>query len=636
MDKTCGLTIPKRLESGIIYLKQIDQAFKLIYTNVGSNKWSISTLDNNFEEIGEIKAFAKKLGNLVEITENDLDNDISLVHTIYQCGQDYYVDLTDDLGIKSTHSLTGYIPIISRHDLVGVQPVDKNDLLRVAVNAWNDNSTTAKGTYGNISEWDTSNITDMRDLFDGMSNFNDDISKWDVQNVTSMEGMFRGADKFNGIIQDWDTSNVTSMKEMFLNATKFNGLISNWDTGKVTTMARMFAAGPDFPPSNFNNMNESLIQEEGSTETNWNTSNVKNMTSMFQNSNFNLSISSWDTSKVTDMTRMFAQTANFNNGVDDTCKCCKHPSPLIWDTSNVLDMASMFQEALKFNQSIQYWNTSKVTEMSQMFYGAKEFNQPLKRYCDFWNTSNVIAMDAMFLEATKFNQPLNSWDTTLVRSCGDFAPPGATYSPTFTIAECKNPEQPDPEKEGWNQTYNNADRSIGMSGSNPPAYGPASELCNLFKQAKDAESNPDPNKRTLPAIPDGVSDPCQWMSTPSSCFALYREKQPGIIDNDKLVDACLNNKGNIAFGHYLGNDPPGQCYELRNPANKKRMLMVGVDVFPIGTGKSNKQKISPAGVQASPEMSLDAFKTLFGDDDASMRRPFEYRKQDDCKIPSDP
>ena len=625
MDKTCGLTIPSRLESGIIYLKQIDQALKLTYTNLGSNKWSISTLDNNFEEIGEIKAFAKKLGNLVEITENDLDNDISLVHTIYQCGQDYYVDLTDNQGNKSTHYLTGYIPIISRHDLVGVQPVDKNDLLRAAVNAWNDNSTTAKGTYGNISEWDTSNITDMRDLFDGMSNFNDDISKWDVQNVTSMEGMFRGADNFNGIIQDWDTSNVTSMKEMFLNATKFNGLISNWDTGKVTTMARMFAAGPDFPPSNFNNMDESLIQEEGSTETNWNTSNVKNMTSMFQKSNFNLSISSWDTSKVTDMSRMFAQTANFNNGVDDTCKCCKHPSPLIWDTSNVLDMASMFQEALKFNQSIQYWNTSKVTEMSQMFYGAKEFNQPLKRYCDFWNTSNVIAMDAMFLEATKFNQPLNSWDTTLVRSCGDFAPPGATYLPTFKIAECKNPEKPDPDKEGWDQTYNNTDRSIGMSTGLD--YYSADALCKLFAIAKNNESDGkrDPNKPTLPAIPDGVSNPCQWMSTPSSCFP-PGDKRPNIIDNNKLVDACLNNVGNIAFGHYLGNDPPGQCYLLRNPENtKKTMLMVGVDVFPIA-----------GGVQASPEMSLDAFKTLFGDDDSSKRRPFEYRKLDDCKIPSDP
>ena len=50
----------------------------------------------------------------------------------------------------------------------------------------------ALSTYGHISAWDVSLITDMSYLFSNKITFNDNISNWDVSNVTNMSNMFYG------------------------------------------------------------------------------------------------------------------------------------------------------------------------------------------------------------------------------------------------------------------------------------------------------------------------------------------------------------------------------------------------------------------------------------------------------------
>ena len=124
-------------------------------------------------------------------------------------------------------------------DIASTGNVMVNWKIRVAVKAWLADPTAAEATYGHISGWDVSRVTDMEKLFrevtwsessyynSGASSFNDDISAWDTSGVTSMEEMFSGsfgiALAFNQDIGGWDVGLVTDMREMFGAATSFNG-----------------------------------------------------------------------------------------------------------------------------------------------------------------------------------------------------------------------------------------------------------------------------------------------------------------------------------------------------------------------------------------------------------------------------
>ena len=93
-----------------------------------------------------------------------------------------------------------------------------NANIGTAVSAWCSDPTTAAATYGDISGWDTSSVTDgFECLFtryaygdcttvycSTASTFNDDISSWDTSSATTMYYMFRGAYDFNQDISAWD------------------------------------------------------------------------------------------------------------------------------------------------------------------------------------------------------------------------------------------------------------------------------------------------------------------------------------------------------------------------------------------------------------------------------------------------
>ena len=127
-----------------------------------------------------------------------------------------------------------------------------NDTLPVAVKLWIKNQDAAKHKYGDISRWNTSNVTDMKHLFSYTTHFNDDIRKWDTSNVNNMSHMFFNTKNFYSDLSNWDTSNVNDMSGMFSKTTNFNGNLSNWDTSRVTQMEGMFSRATNLH-GNFSN-----------------------------------------------------------------------------------------------------------------------------------------------------------------------------------------------------------------------------------------------------------------------------------------------------------------------------------------------------------------------------------------------
>ena len=143
-----------------------------------------------------------------------------------------------------------------RHPLL--IPPFTNDTLRRAVNdylAGGARKEDIVDKYGEINNWDVSNVTDMALLFKDESSFNQPLNKWDVSNVTYMRSMFDGAESFNQPLNKWNVSNVTYMNSMFWGATSFNQPLNNWNVSNdVTNMWRMFDDAHSFnqPLDNWN------------------------------------------------------------------------------------------------------------------------------------------------------------------------------------------------------------------------------------------------------------------------------------------------------------------------------------------------------------------------------------------------
>ena len=124
----------------------------------------------------------------------------------------------------------------------------------------------------------------------GNAGFNSDISNWNTSNITSMKDMFRET-QFNHPLNDWDVSKVIDFDAMFKNNRAFNQELNKW---RFSTTQDVKMTGT-FQYSDFNKDISS-----------WNTERVIKMNYMFDgNPHFNQNIRIWDMSSNQDVTNMF-------------------------------------------------------------------------------------------------------------------------------------------------------------------------------------------------------------------------------------------------------------------------------------------------------------------------------------------
>ena len=208
--------------------------------------------------------------------------------------------------------------------------------------------------------------------------------------------------------------NSTGLFYGLTNLKSIEGL-ANLDTSNVTNMSQMFQDS-----SNLTELDLSKL----------NTAKVTDMYAMFYGcTNLNsLDLSSFDTSAVTDMMRMFAgckkltsvDVSNFNTSnvtrmtfMFDRCSSLKNINVSNFDTSNVTIMPWMFNgcHSLK-NIDVSNFDTSKVTDMSEMFGSCHSLeNINLSNF----NTSNVTNMSFMFDSCSSLkNINVSNFDTSKV------------------------------------------------------------------------------------------------------------------------------------------------------------------------------------------------------------------------------
>ena len=102
---------------------------------------------------------------------------------------------------------------------------------------------TSNLTTLNLSNFDTSKVTDMGSMFYGTSNLTTlNLSSFDTSNVTNMSYMFYGMSNLTTLnLSSFNSSNVTDMSCMFSGMPNLITLdISNFDTSQVTSMYGMF------------------------------------------------------------------------------------------------------------------------------------------------------------------------------------------------------------------------------------------------------------------------------------------------------------------------------------------------------------------------------------------------------------
>ena len=185
-----------------------------------------------------------------------------------------------------------------------------------------------------------------------------DLSNFDTSRVTNMSNMFFGMSSLTTLnLSNFDTSRVTNMSNMFIDMSSLTSLnLSSFNTSQVTDMGGMFSLMPNLTTLDLSSFN---------------TSKVTNMQSMFASmrSLTTLNLSNFDTSKVTSMGFMFNDMPNL-----PTLDLSSFDTSQVTNMEFILaisyyDMPKDKLEKIYVNND---FNTSKLIHYSRMFMNRRK------------------------------------------------------------------------------------------------------------------------------------------------------------------------------------------------------------------------------------------------------------------------
>ena len=244
----------------------------------------------------------------------------------------------------------------------------------------------------NLSNLDTSKVTNMGGMFLGVSNLATiNLSNFDTSKVINMSFMFFGMSKLTTLnLSNFNTSKVIYMNRMFSDVSNLTTInLSNFDTSKVTNMDYMFAG-----MSNLTNLQLSEL---------FDTSNVRSMRYMFHKDSklTSLDLSSFNTQNVTNMDSMFSYLSNITDLNLST-----------FNTQRVTNMNGMFYNLEKVKTlDLSTFDTSRVMNVTEMFALMDYAPDNLEKIyvSDSFSTENLTSSTTVFRNRKKLRGGAGSY-----------------------------------------------------------------------------------------------------------------------------------------------------------------------------------------------------------------------------------
>lgn len=221
-------------------------------------------------------AIRTKSGNVGEIQANQFDN--AILNLPAQGNYQTKTVNINDNGVYVVHPDENYDGINELTITTNVTKIIVSDGMKFGYS-----------TFTTVSNLDTSNVTNMYNMFENCNNLIS-VSNFDTSNVIDMGYMFWGC--YNLVsVPNFDTSNVTNMGRMFAFCNNLT-TVPNFNTVKVTDMTTMFGGCdnlisiPNFDTSNVEYMEYTFRNCLNLTSVpDFNTSNVISMRDLFSNCN---------------------------------------------------------------------------------------------------------------------------------------------------------------------------------------------------------------------------------------------------------------------------------------------------------------------------------------------------------------
>lgn len=278
-------------------------------------------------------------------------------------------------------------------------------------------------TYGDLSKWYVSNVTDMQGMFASTSKFNGNLSAWDVSKVTNMKSMFNSAISFNTNISKWNVSKVQNMHGMFASAKIFNSDISDWDVSNCVYMQYMFYEAEKF------NRNMDL----------WNVLNVRNMDGMFQSAlSFQQKIC-WDVSSNTTRVKILDGSPG---------RLSEYPKCLNGTTVPTKQTSSISSHALTRKPTLRITDMPTVSPTSRPVIDTKVPKSPTSRPTKISTIhQKSISMNKEKLKSKEFKSynELTTTSPTLRKSSLNktrkISPLSSTFGPLWIISSSSSDNQ---------------------------------------------------------------------------------------------------------------------------------------------------------------------------------------------------